>query len=120
MSQYRRLCGLGILLFGAMTYCDTAQAQFQIYPPPPAIDYLKPEQIRPDLYPNESEEHSTQNNPVDPESQASPKPEWQPTYSFCKSLYSLFSGDMPYKITAEMYAISRCNEIVDDPYSEFN
>jgi hypothetical protein len=53
MSKHYQFYGVGILLLGTMTLCDVAQAQ---YPPPPAIDYLKPEQIRPDLYgPNGSD-----------------------------------------------------------------
>jgi hypothetical protein len=55
MYKYQKLCLLGIVSFGAISFCDVARAQYP-YAPPPAIHYLRPEQIRPDLYgPNGSD-----------------------------------------------------------------
>jgi hypothetical protein len=55
MSQRQNFCFCGAMLLSTMSLCDVAQAQFP-YAPPPAIDYLKPEQIKPDTYgPNGSD-----------------------------------------------------------------
>jgi hypothetical protein len=55
MSQRHPSYIFGVLFLGVMSLCDAAKAQYP-YAPPPAIDYLKPEQIRPDLYgPNGSD-----------------------------------------------------------------
>jgi hypothetical protein len=57
MHRYKQLISLGIVFLGSMSFLDVAQADSPYnYPPPPAIDYLKPEQIRPDLYPEQAEE----------------------------------------------------------------
>jgi hypothetical protein len=74
MNKHYKCYGVGVLLLGVMSLCDVAQAQYA----PPAIDYLKPEQIRPDLYgPNGSDpapqfRSPSQSSP--PTSQSTPEP----------------------------------------------
>jgi hypothetical protein len=58
MRHNKQIFGLSVMFLGCMTLSEVAQAQFQAYPPPPAIDYLKPEQISPRRYPKQNLCHS--------------------------------------------------------------
>jgi hypothetical protein len=56
MHRYKQFISLGIVFLGSMNFLDVAQAQapYSIPPPPDPFFYRKPEQIRPDLYPEDN------------------------------------------------------------------
>jgi hypothetical protein len=63
MHRYKQLISLGIVFLGSMSFLDVPRAQAQYVEPqyviPWGIDatlHQKPEQIRPDLYPEQAEE----------------------------------------------------------------
>jgi hypothetical protein len=59
MSYCQQFCFFGILFLGTMSLCKVASADSPFnYPAPSAIDYQKPEDIRPDLYPKNNLCHS--------------------------------------------------------------
>jgi hypothetical protein len=57
MHRYKQFISLGIVFLGSMSFLDVAQADSPYnYPPPDPFFWQKPEQIRPDLYPEQAEE----------------------------------------------------------------
>lgn len=65
MHKYKQLISLGILFLGSMSFLDVAQADAILDAPPlDPFFWQKPEQIRPDLYPEQAEEGRSDDVPV--------------------------------------------------------
>jgi hypothetical protein len=66
MHRYKQLISLGIVFLGSMNFLDVAQAEdpYLTQPPLDPFFWQKPEQIRPDLYPEQAREGRSDDVPL--------------------------------------------------------
>jgi hypothetical protein len=66
MHRYKQFISLGIVFLGSMSFLDVAQAEdpYLTQPPPDPFFWRKPEEIRPDLYPEQAREGRSDDVPV--------------------------------------------------------